>query len=457
MLISTRKYLSKALNDKEELYKLLACIGAVLFFAKDFNTALFVRIFEFIGFDNDTAIILKAFIPLIFALPLTIKRFDKSKTFFKIYLIIAIYFAISFVLKPNNIEFFFIDMYGIDKVFLPSGGVFAILFINLLYDKEDYSYLYYTFLVTALLIGALSILQYISAAMRGYWTTTNYIGEEIKINYSLTFGFNVALMINIFSAFYMFTKKKIFLIPIVIGYMGIIEAGNRMALALPLMFVFVYFVYSLINLFKNKSDAENKKDLKRIIALGFIFVITFAFLFVINFISIKMSGDLDEDINIKDEISGENIKDDKSRNLNLLGSGNILEQNGRDRISKASMRCIKSSPILGKGAYGDRECVFPVHHVGFSHNFFLEVWSNLGLLLGIPLAIYLLNTLIFMLNQNKSFILLIYFSFLATAVLHMTSLSFWIAFYLWTLIGISIVLMKKEDYWIYNLYRKIRK
>lgn len=457
MLISTRKYLFKALNDKEELYKLLGCIGAVLFFAKDFNTALFVRVFEFIGFNNDTAVMLKAFIPFIFALPLTIKRFNKSKIFFKIYLIIAIYFCISLVLKPNNIQYFFIDMYGIDKVFLPSGGMFAILFIILLYYKEDYSYLYYTFLFTALLIGALSLLQYISAYLRGYWTTTNYIGEEIKINYSLTFGFNVALMINILSAFYIFTKKKIFLIPIIIGYIGIIDAGNRMSLLLPLMFVFIYFIYCLINLYKDKSNAENIKDMKRIVALGFIFVITFIALFLINFISLKISGEIGKDIDIKGEISGENIDDEKSRNLNLFGSGNILEKNGRDRISKASLKCIKSSPILGLGAYGDRECVFPVHHVGFSHNFFLEVWSNLGLVLGIPLAIYLLNTLIFMLNQKKSFILLIYISFLATAVLHMTSLSFWIAFYLWTLIGISIVLMKKEDYWIYNLYRKIKK
>lgn len=454
MLISMRKYLYKAFNDKEELYKIFACIGAVLFFAKDFNTALFVRVFEFLGFNNDKAVFLKAFIPLIFALPLIIKRFNKSKTFFKIYLLIAIYFGISFLLKSNNIKFFFIDMYGIDKVFLPTGGVFAILFIILLYDKEDYSYLYYTFLSAAILIGALSILQYISAYIRGYWTTTNYIGEEIKINYSLTFGFNVALMINIFSAFYMFTKKKIFLIPIIVGYLGIIYAGNRMALVLPLMFVFLYFIYTLINLFKDKLNKENIKDMKRIVILGMTFVITFLIIFFINFINIKY---IDKNVNIKDKISGENIDDDISRNINLFGSGHILDKNGRERITEASLKCIKSSPILGLGAYGDRECVFPVHHVGFSHNFFLEVWSNLGLLLGIPLFIYLLNILLFMLNQKKSFILLIFFSFLATAVLHMTSLSFWIAFYLWSLIGISIILMKKEDYWIYNLYRKIKK
>lgn len=449
MLISIREYLSKVNNDKEELYKLLACIGSVLFFANDFNTALFVRIFKMIGFNHDASIMLKSTMPLLFALPLSIKRLNKIKPFLIIYISMIIYFGITMIFNPNIIKYYFIDMYGVDRVFLPSGGVFAILFITLLYDKKDKSYLYYTFLFTAILIGGLSLLQYIAASIRGYWTTTNYIGEEIKINYSLTFGFNVALMVNIFSAFYIFTKKKIFIIPIVLGYMGIIEAGNRMSLVLPLMFVFLYFIYTLINIIKNKSRHENIKDMKRVIFLGLILTLTFIIIFVFHSLYYEKSGDIN--------IGGENIQSEESRNLNLFETGNILEKNGRDRITKASMRCISSSPILGLGAYGDRQCVFPVHHVGFSHNFFLEVWSNLGIILGIPLAIYLLNTLIFMLNQKKSFILVIYFSFLATAALHMTSLSFWMAFYLWTLIGISIVLMNKEDYWFYKLYRKLKK
>lgn len=453
MLISTKEYLSKITKDKEELYKLLACIGAILFFAKDFNTAVFVRAFKMVGFNQEMAVIMKSFTPLIFAIPLMLKRFDKIKPFLIIYVSILIYFGITMALNPNIIKYYLIDMYGVDKVFLPSGGMFAILFITLLYDKEDYSYLYYTFLATAILIGILSIMQYISAYTRGYWMTTNYRGEEIKINYSLTFGFNVAFMINLFSAFYVYTKKKIYIIPMVIGYVGIIYAGNRMALVLPLLFGILYFLYSIISILKYKLYSKNVKKGKIYIALVLILAIVLTLLSVYYFLSLKNSSNK----TISKELSGENISTNRPRNLNLFGSGNLLEGNGRDKITKASLRCIESSPILGLGAYGDRQCVFPVHHVGFSHNFFLEVWSNLGILLGIPLIIYLLNSLIFMLNQKKSFLVVIYFSFLATAALHMTSLSFWMAFYLWALIGISIVLMNKEDYWIYRLYSKLKK
>ena len=449
MNIGVKKYISTIFNNSLEMKKFLAMIGAILFFARDFNTALFVRAFEMVGFNNEMAVLLKSFIPFILALPLLIENFNKVKPFFAVYLIVLSYFLISIIVNPINFDYYFIKFYGIDKVFLPSGGIFAIFFITLLYDKKDKSYLYYTFLITAILIGGLSLLQYIAASIRGYWTTTNYIGEEIKINYSLTFGFNVALMVNIFSAFYIFTKKKIFIIPIVLGYMGIIEAGNRMSLVLPLMFVFLYFMYTLINIIKNKSRKENINDMKRVSFLGGILILTFIIIFAFYALYYEKSGDIN--------IGGENIETEESRNLNLLGSGNIFESNGRKEIQNASIRGIKTSPILGLGAYGDRPYVQKYHQAGYSHNFFLEVWSNFGIVLGIPLAVYLLNTLIFMLNQKKSFILVIYFSFLATSALHMTSLSFWIAIYLWTLIGTSIVLMDKENYWFYRLYKKIKK
>lgn len=449
MNISVKKYFSIIFNDSLELKRFLAMIGAILFFARDFNIALFVRVFEFIGFDNKMATLLQSFIPLVLALPLLIEKFNKAKLFFIVYLIVLSYFFISIIANPINYDYYFINFYGVDKVFRPSGGMFAILFITLLYDKEDNFYLYYTFLLTAILLGTLSLFQYIAASIRGYWTTINYIGEEIKINYSLTFGFNVAFMVNLFSAFYIFTKKKIFIIPIVLGYIGIIEAGNRMSLVLPLIFVFLYFIYTLINTIKNKTKTANISEMKRTSFIGIILVITFLIVFIFHSTNYKNAGDTD--------IGGKNIGSEESRNLNLLGSGNILESNGRKEIRKASIRGIKTSPILGLGAYGDRPYVQKYHQAGYSHNFFIEVWSNFGMVLGIPLIIYLLNTFVFMLNQKKSFILVIYFSFLATAALHMTSLSLWIAIYLWTLIGISIVLMEKEDYWFYRLYRKLKK
>ena len=120
-----------------------------------------------------------------------------------------------------------------------------------------------------------------------------------------------------------------------------------------------------------------------------------------------------------------------------------------------SFEGIKTSPILGLGAYGDRPWVSKQFIWGHSHNFILEVWSNLGLILGIPFGLLLLNTFMSMLTKKKDFIVVFYIIYVGISAIHMTSLSFWLVGYIWAILAFAFIKMDRKEFWFNRLINKI--
>lgn len=246
--------------DKEVVFRLLAIIGASLFFAHELNIAVFVRIFEKLGLEKEIAVTISSIIPFMLSIPLLIKRNKKVKIFIVIYLLVAVFFVVSVLRNLNYLHIFFRPSYGIHKVFLPSGGMFALYYTLLIYDKDKQYDFINMILLSAIGLFIISLLQYLMAQFRGHWLAEGANGQLLKINYSLVFGFNMAFVVNLFLGFWFYKKKTIFLILSIIGYYTILTDGNRMAMLLPLLCVILFIIYSIFNYFKYKID---KADILR--------------------------------------------------------------------------------------------------------------------------------------------------------------------------------------------------
>lgn len=251
-----KEYVKDYLESRLGLYRLLAILGATLFFAHELNIAFFVRVFEFIGLENELSVTLASFIPFILSIPLLTKRYKNLKLFYILYTLSAIFFAISILRNLDFLNVYFRPRFGIHKVFLPSGGIFSIYYINLLYDKDNYKDLAFMLLLSTLAMYLISMLQFVMANLRGFWLTEDSTGDMIKINYSLIFGFNMGFAVNSLLGFWFYRKRFIYLLLAMVGYYTILTDGNRMGMVLAFAFWLVIILHNLVNYFKYKEGLK---------------------------------------------------------------------------------------------------------------------------------------------------------------------------------------------------------
>ena len=567
---------------KDGWIRILALIAAGLFIGHELNIAFFVRLFTFLGIRHETAVNISSFIPFILSIPLLLKRFRKVKPFFVIYFLVVAFFALSILLHPEARDIYFRPRFGIHKVFVPSGGIFALYYILLMYDKDDKSDLVNMLFIGASFLFLISILQYGMAQVRGYWLTEGPSGNEIRINYSLVYGFNMSLVTCIFTGLWFYRKKTGYLIVSLFSYYTILTDGNRMSIVLIFSFLILLLIHNIVNKIKYK---ESFKPLLRNLMGVLAFVLVFAVSIILNkkhiqpakilaskidvetrkkfgydddfekknekiyeesksmlgkideylklhyydgnpdskdqandnreikeeegrlffyengkkankglivyegnFIYVKPDGELardgqfmvektndilfkntyafdDEGKIIVDQLKEqlETINNDslsgiekESRNLELIKNGGFLFGNSRNKIYSLVIDAIKSSPIIGNGAFGDRVATAHRYIWGHSHNIFLEILVNFGFLFGIPALLYLLNTLVAMINKRRNILTVMYFAYLGAGTSLLTSNSFWLEPFIWAMIGFSMLYMDKEDYWFYRIYRRLK-
>ena len=567
---------------KDGWIRILALLAAGLFIGHELNIAFFVRLFTFLGVRHELAVTVTSFIPFILSIPLMVKRFRRVRPFIIIYLSVMVFFAITVLLNPEARDIYFRPAYGIHKVFVPSGGIFALYYILLMYDKDDKSDLVNMLFLGASLLFLISIFQYGMAQVRGYWLTEGASGSELRINYSLVYGFNMSLVICIFTGLWFYRKKLGYLIIALFSYYTILTDGNRMSIILIFSFLFLLLIHNIVNKLKyketfkplirnlmgilafvlvfamsmvmdknkikpakmlvsmidvetrkkfgydegyekkneeiylrskemlgnidkysklsyyeGKPETENDKSVKREIVEkeGKLYFYENGkkadkglIIFEGNFIYVKPDGELVRNERFKVEktngilfknsysfdekgyiiidllkeqlesINNDSLSaiEDESRNLELIKSGGFLFGNSRHKIYSLVIDGIKSSPVIGLGAFGDR--VVTAHRFiwGHSHNIFLEILVNFGFLFGLPILLYLLNTLIVMIARRRNILTIMYFAFLGAGTSLLTSNSFWLEPFIWAMIGLSMLYMDKEDYWCYRIYRKIK-
>jgi O-antigen ligase len=106
-----------------------------------------------------------------------------------------------------------------------------------------------------------------------------------------------------------------------------------------------------------------------------------------------------------------------SRTLNMIMEGNIADFSTRINLYKTTWSSILEQPFVGHGLYSDRIIL----DGSYSHNIFLELFHNFGLIIGSALiAILLLKVMrVYYLsdrNQKKLLILFLFYGFVPLLV-----------------------------------------
>ena len=385
-----------------------------LFFILPFIRFILTRIGIETGLLREIIIVIITSIPIIlFMINLNKIKLSKYLWFFALLFAVIILMIISVLLNPSLYEFYIRKSYGLDKILRPDSAIFIALFISVVDDNEKvfdilikFAIIYFFYLILVDLIPMLN---------RGYWVDIDPDGRMLKLDYNLSFGYNLTFPCIIFIYKFIICKKNFYIIPSLISIYLILIYGNRGAMLVVFLYVFLILLRSLnkINLCK-----------KIFIILGTIIVFVIFEKFydqLLMFLFRKIN-----DYNID------------SRSIRMMINGKFAEDNGRDVIWRAVIDAIKSKPLLGYGILGDRPFVEPIHYVGYSHNLFLEIIVSFGII-GYVIIFYLLKgsfNMIFKCDDRKSNDLFIVLFAVSCQLL--ISMSFWYVWQFWAAIGVYI-------------------
>ena len=323
---------------------------------------------------------------------------------------IVIFYLTTRLLHPEYEFWYTRDYYGVwEYVLKPSNGIYIYLFFRLVKRADNAK--------KAMKISAYIMLIYylyilIDAIKRGYWINTDFKGNIIKMDYDLTFGYNVLLFTLISLSEFLKNKKLVDILYFVLGIGLIFLGGSRGPLLGIMIYVFMKIITS-INVLRN-----NKQFLKLFITLGSLLIISLLiYIYWDMFISFLIRTN------------------PNSRTLNMLIDGNIITDNGRNRIWRAAIDMIKRNPF-GYGMMGTRHVIYYFHDVGHPHQIFLEILVDFGVVIGGIIIMSLFYNIIKQFrNYNNSWheVLLI---FIARASHLLISGTFWHIYAFWGLIAI---------------------
>lgn len=366
------------------------------------------------GFFRELVLWIFTSIPLLLVISFQQIIPKKSKTIFLVLILSIVYSIISsYIIDYENRYFLLRSGYGINRVLRPDASVYAFLFFLLV---DDYNSLYRILKKVAIIYFIYHIVVlWIPSLYKGYWEDINYVGDLVKRNYSLSFGYSISFVCVLFMYYYIKEKKLIYLILNIFCYYLILTNGSRGALLISPIF-FVLFLISVI-----RSKNEKYKHIKILLLLLLITVIIiFGKTLLYRFMGFLYNNGIN------------------SRNIYSFVSEDIRNDTGRSTIWNEVIEAINHNFVVGYGFFGDRKFVFPYHYAAYSHNIFLELICSYGIL-GICFSLLLVLISIYMLfffkNTQWRELFIIFFSVSLQLLL---SYSFWYVFEFWAMMSIAV-------------------
>lgn len=302
----------------------------------------------------DTLIVAAIFSILVMLGTLTAVKKMQRKEFLLAVLVVAAW-IISFLLDENARSL--LKLYYFKPVLLD--GVCGIICISRFRDWEKFRRIGYFFVIFGLTLFLVNA---------GY-----IVDSKINENY-MSFSYNYLTFV--IACYWMaIHKNNIFLwVLAVLSTFVIVIAGCRGAIV-------CVGVYIFCELLLNKKV---HKILKALIILALVLVF-------FNLENIM--------VNLDDMLSEYGYE---SRTIELFFEGDMQNDSGRSKYSDAAVKVIENNPILGCGMAGSSYHLFVALHdmkpVGivrqYSHNLFLDIYMDYGILLGTVLIIWLLIQLV---------------------------------------------------------------
>lgn len=372
------------------------------------------RLGIFEGLTRSLVLVIVSSFPIIYFL-LNINKIEQRKyiSFFVIYIAIISSLIFTAISNPLLVEYLTRPGYGLDRLLRPDCALYALLFFGLFDEPKElkrnmkiYAYLYFVYLL---------VVQLIPALMRGYWIDIGSRGQELKLSYSLSFGYSMLFPTIMCLYLYIRDKNKFALIISLIGLWSIFTNGNRGAILMPVIFIGLMVISYII-----ESKDMTSKTFKISVVSIFVFcVMVFGDAFLVLI------------VNYLSQLGIE------SRSLNLLLKGEFANDNGRTLIWMTVINAIRDGGILGYGVYGDRLFVTPIHYVGYAHNIFLELIISFGII-GALISLYIIvdaiRMIFFCKNREWRELYMILFAISCQLLL---SMSFWYVWEFWAAAAVA--------------------
>lgn len=388
--------ISEKIKRKDNLV-ILAVLSYYLVLMTQF---LFLNIFNSSNYTQYIQLFFKMLVFVFYILPLKYVLNKKIKTIFIWFMCFSIAYLASMLFFPNN-----------TKTLLSNAiNFFLMIFPNFIYSLciSDISNMMVITEKTSKYVFFIGICI-------GILTFTNIINIGL---YSQSFSYYMLLPTLFFlERFLSFYDLKNFL-GVMISLILILAFGSRGAIFSVLAF---FILYQIINV--------SVKSRKKLFFNIFLFLLLFVLIIFIKDIMVLFQKILV-------------AKGLYSRNLDLFLQEDIF-LSGRETIYSTVINCIIKNPFLGIGLTGDRY----VTGGFYSHNFFLEIFSSFGVIMGC-LIIFLIFCLLIhnlrMRNMKVNNFLLMWFCLGFVPL--MISGSFLTHYEFWTFLGLNInILANKKN------------
>jgi O-antigen ligase len=241
-------------------------------------------------------------------------------------------------------------------------------------------------------------------------------GTLAKLDYGLTYGYQVVFLGILFLTLFVYNKSLIDLAFSIISLILVILCGSRGPL--------VCIAVAALMLYLSKWR-EKKASRFRFFSILFLLIIGLAaFVYTVPTL-----------VNAAMTWLGQSGL--QGRAIEKLLDGTITDDSGRSVISEISFDMIRNGGLFGYGFYGDRYVIGRTWYYGYPHNVFLELLIEFGALGGGIISIMLVYHTVRMMIRCKDttwqFLLITLFG--ACAKLWMSD-SFWYYWPFWGLIAI---------------------
>ena len=428
-----RNLIVERANDPESLVDLTV----VLWFSGTPLRAILGRILGVLGINPlvQPLVFAITYIPLIGYVVKT-KRLDRAVPFVVLLGFTCLYFGITLLMHPDYWQWYSRDTYGIwYTIFSPArGAIWAFLMVCLPKDKNR-------LVRDVLIVGWLwavyvLFMTFRATAHGGLWEFIDVRGNVSQRAYSVDFGYSAAFCaITLLTGSVFLPQRNLYMriIQIIIGIGSVLSAaiyGSRGSL----LCISAWVVLSIV-----LRACKNLRS--RLIALSCL---------LLSLIILLTSGILSLLAKIIQDVFGV-----ESRTLQMLESNNFLADNGRNEITQMVIDAIRNSPLFGYGAYGDRPILGPTYNWGYSHNLFLELAVDFGVVGAVLICASILIESTYHLfcshDKDTQCLVLIFFT---SGLELLLSNTFWGCERFWALIGVLYISGLRKPW--KAIYRQIK-
>ncbi|MBR6968595.1 MAG: O-antigen ligase family protein [Ruminococcus sp.] len=380
-----------------------------------FFSLQFMRRYIFSHLPGRNVLALLCLVALIAATMLKDKNFIyKYKDIFIYFGTIVVIFGFQFIINPET-RVWLTREFGIG-IALIMGGIFAYPVIRL---QDDFSRMIRGLKISALLLGLMYAKMVLEPIRKGYWEYTQF-GKIMRNSSNMSWSYGVLFVICVCSYMIIAEKKKYMCIPVAAGLAGILLYGSRGTI--------ISFVIgtALTILFYNNDKQDYRKYIVVIAA-------ALAVAFVFSDTGISLIAGLAE----KYELDSRFI-----RSFVRASQGDSSfsdESSGRDRIWKLVIKLIAEKP-LGYGVMGHRNAIYSIGiKWGYSHNIFLDLLAEWGVLVGSALILLagagIMRFLLVVKNKPEK---LLFIMFITVSCELLLSGYMWIHYGVWALLALYI-------------------